>query len=133
MGTFGQTGPHFEWHHAMESTLMAMRNPDYYLRLGVDDHGTYVGFVGGHMDTFFFSPTRYGQEDAWYVRPGVVGRTKIAVALMRGFVSWVLEEKQGILVQSGDIAAIDTVAVDGLYKHLGFTRFGTIYKYARKV
>ena len=39
--------------------------------------------------------------------------------------------KGAVLVQSGDVAGIRTVAVDALYRHMGFTRFGTIYKYAR--
>jgi hypothetical protein len=101
------------------------------LRFGIDDAGTYVGFVGGHMDTFFFSPKRFAQEDGWYVRPGTIGRTKIAAMLMRGFVTWGLDTMEGLHVIGGDIADIDSLAVDSIYKHLGFHRYGTVYKYAR--
>jgi hypothetical protein len=71
-------------------------------------------------------------EDAWYVREGTENRTKIAIVLMRGFVSWALDTMKAVLVQTGDIAAIDSLAVDNIYRHLGFKRFGTVYKYTRE-
>lgn len=132
LGSFGQNGPRFDWDYALQSTLASLRSPDYYIRVGVDDRGDYCGFVGGHVTPFFFSPTLMGVEDGWYVRDGTPGRTKIAVALMRGFVAWCLDERRAILVQTGDVAAINSLAVDAIYKHMGFTRFGTIYKYERR-
>ena len=87
----------------------------------------------GKVVTFYFSPQLMGVEDAWYVREGTPKRAAIGMALMRGFVSWCLDTKGAVLVQSGDVAGIRTVAVDALYRHMGFTRFGTIYKYARAV
>lgn len=131
LGSFGNTIG-FDWDHAMRNTLHAMRSVDYYIRVALDDNGAYCGFIGGHMDTFFFSPVRYGQEDAWYVREGTPFRAKIAFSLMRGFVDWCITTNRAKLVQSGDVAAINTVAVDGLYTRLGFRRFGTIYKYERE-
>jgi hypothetical protein len=112
--------------------LASIHNPDYYIRVGIDDGGEYCGFVGGHVTPFFFSPKLMGVEDGWYVRAGTPGRTKIAVRLMRGFVAWCLDERGALLVQTGDIAAINSLAVDAIYKHMGFTRFGTIYKYERR-
>lgn len=131
LGSFGQTGPEFEWEVALASTRASARDPDYYIRMAVDDNGEYCGFVGGHVTQFFFSSALMGVEDAWYVREGTPWRTKIAVSLMRGFVSWCLDVRGALLVQTGDIAAINSLAVDAIYKHMGFTRFGTIYKYAR--
>lgn len=133
LGSFGQTGPAFEWEVAFASTWASCRDPDYYIRVAVDETGAYCGFVGGHVTQFFFSRALMGVEDAWYVREGTPGRTKIAVVLMRGFISWCLDVRSAVLVQTGDIAAINSLAVDAIYKHMGFTRFGTIYKYARKV
>lgn len=131
LGTFGADGPEFDWDFTMKSTQHVLVRPDYYLRIAFDDNGEHCGFVAGHMDTFFFSPKQFAVEDSWFVRDGTKDRTKIAVALMRGFVSWALDERKALLVQSGDIASIDTLAVDSIYKHMGFTRFGTVYKYAR--
>jgi hypothetical protein len=132
LGSFGQMGVEFVWDYTLWSLCNYMRDPKYYARCAVDDEGNYVGLVGGRLVTFHFSPKLMGIEDGWYVREGTPGRTKIAVRLMRGFVAWCLDEHGAILVQTGDIAAINSLAVDALYKHLGFTRFGTIYKYQRR-
>ena len=51
--------------------------------------------------------------------------------LMRGMMHWAIDECKAVLLQTGDIASIDTVAVWALYNRLGFTRFGAVYKYAR--
>jgi hypothetical protein len=74
-----------------------------------------------------------GVEQAWYVREGTVRRAAIGMQLMRGFIDWCMNEKQAVEVQSGDIAGIRTVGVDAIYRRLGFTRYGVIYKFARKV
>lgn len=131
LGSFGQTGPEFDWNVAYNNTYRTMRDATYYIRVAVSDAGEYCGFVGGHLTEFFFSHRLMGVEDAWYVREGTPGRTKIAVRLMRGFVGWAIDEHSALLVQTGDIAAINSLAVDAIYKHMGFKRFGTIYKYER--
>jgi hypothetical protein len=133
LGTFGHTGPEFDWDYMMRSTIAAVKSADFYLRIAMADDGEYCGAVCGHVTPFFFSPKLMGMEDGWYVREGTVGRTKIAVTLMRGFVSWCLDARGALLVQTGDIAAIDSLAVDSVYRHMGFKRFGTVYKYARNV
>jgi hypothetical protein len=74
-----------------------------------------------------------GIEQAWYVREGTARRAAIGMQLMRGFIDWCMNEKQAVEVQSGDIAGIRTVGVDAIYRRLGFTRYGVIYKFARKV
>jgi len=121
----------FDWDYTLRSTARAAADPDYYIRVAMDEDATYCGFVGGHMTPFFFSPRMMGVEDAWFVRPLTKQRTKIAVTLMRGLVTWALDTKGGVMLQSGDIASIDTVAVDSIYRHIGFRRYGTIYKYER--
>jgi ribosomal protein S18 acetylase RimI-like enzyme len=131
-GTFGQNGPAFDWDFCINQFMWVERNPRYYAHFAANDEGVYVGGVVGHVDTFFFSPEYMALEDAWYVREGVTDRTKIAVKLMRGFMGWALDDMKAVLVQTGDIAAINSLAVDSIYRHLGFERFGTVYKYQRK-
>lgn len=131
-GTFSLSGPEFDWDYTMASTRQLMGLDNYYLRLAYDDDNAPCGFMAGHVFPFYFSPKLGAFEDAWFVRPGTKSRTKIAVALMRGFVGWALDVRGALLVQSGDIASIDSLAVDSLYKHMGFKRFGSVYKYARE-
>lgn len=130
LGTYGQDGPEFDWAYCRSTMIGVMNDPNYYFRLARDDTG-YVGAVCGKVLTFYFSPKLMGVEDAWYVREGTKKRAAIGMRLMRGFVNWCLDTKGAVLVQSGDVAGIRTVAVDALYRHMGFTRFGTIYKYER--
>jgi len=125
---FGQTGPAFDWGHTLTTLRYAASTPTYFIRLAQSDSGEYTGFVGGHLSPFFFSPVRMAIEDAWYVREGTPNRTVVALTLMRAFVLWATEQ-DAVLVQSGDIANINSVATDALYKRLGFERFGTAYKY----
>jgi hypothetical protein len=132
LGSFGKDGPEFDWNVAFNNTYRSMHDANYYIHIAVDDNGEYCGFVGGHLVEFFFSRKVMGIEDAWFVREGTPGRTKIAVRLMRGFIAWCLDERGALFVQTGDIAKIDSLAVDALYKHLGFTWFGTNYKYERR-
>lgn len=131
LGCFGRDGPEFDWSYCRGTMLGVMDDPNYYFRLARTDGGEYVGAVCGKVVPFYFSPRLMGVEDAWYVREGTPKRAAVGMALMRGFVSWCLDKKGAELVQSGDVAGIRTVAVDALYRHMGFTRFGTIYKYAR--
>lgn len=131
-GTFGTNGPGFDWDHTLACTRRLMEMDTYYLRLAFSDDDVACGFVAGHVVPFYFSPKLGAYEDAWFVREGTPGRTRIGVMLMRGFVSWALDVQRALLVQTGDIASINTVAVDSIYKHMGFKRFGTVYKYARE-
>lgn len=131
-GSFSIIAPEFDWDYTIAGIRHLMGLDSYYLRLAYDDDDAPCGFVGGHVQPFYFNPKLCAYEDAWFVRPGTKGRTKIAVKLMRGFVAWALDERGALLVQSGDIASIDSLAVDSLYKHLGFKRFGSVYKYARE-
>ena len=132
LGTFGRNGPEFDWDFCTAQCIDVCKRRDYFTRFAIDSGGVYVGGVIGHVSQFMFSPRLMALEDAWYVREGAEDRTKTAVFLMRSFVKWAMDEMNCVLVQTGDIAAIDSVAVDNLYRHLGFKRFGTVYKYARE-
>ena len=130
LGSFGRDGPAFDWVYCAHTMQVAMHDPNYYFMLACDDTG-YVGAVCGKVLPFYFSSKLMGIEDAWYVREGTSSRAAIGMKLMRGFMDWCIDEKGAILVQSGDVAGIRTVAVDALYRHMGFTRFGAVYKFAR--
>jgi len=130
--SFGTTGPEFDWQYALASTRQSASAPSYFIRLAQHTDGSYTGFVGGHLSTFFFNPAIFAIEDAWYVREGSPDRTKAAVMLMRAFVDWAMVEKKAVLVQSGDVAGINSIAVDTMYRRLGFKRWGSIYKYTKE-
>jgi len=133
LGSFGIIGPTFDWDYTIRSLMHARTDPNRYLEFAVDDDGIFVGGVFGHVDAFFCSPKLLGIEDGWYVREGTPSRAKVAMTLMRNFVDWCLDERGAVLVQTGDVAAIHSHAVDTLYRHMGFTRFGTIYKFQRNM
>jgi hypothetical protein len=130
-GTFGTDGPAFDWNYTLMSTKRVLDLPDYYIRMAWDDDNMPCGFVAGHLTPFFFSPRLMAVEDGWFVRAGTKDRAKIAMRLMKGMMAWAIDECKAVLLQTGDIASIDTVAVWALYNRLGFTRFGAVYKYAR--
>ena len=124
--------PAFDWDYTMATTRAVLQRDDYYIRMAVDEDGTHFGYVGGHVEPFYFSPRVFGVENSWYVREAHPMRTRAGMELMRRFVRWAIDEKNAVMVQSGDIAAINTVAVDAAYRHLGFKRYGVIYKFARE-
>jgi hypothetical protein len=130
-GSFGITGPDFDWDYTMKSTRDLLGRADYYIRMAYDDNDRPCGFVAGHVAQFYFSPKILAYEDAWFVREGTPSRAKIAIGLMRGLMHWALDAQGALLLQSGDIASINSTAVWELYKHMGFTHFGAIYKYSR--
>lgn len=129
LGTYKDEIP-FNWDYFFGFLLKAMDAPDYYIRLAKLD-GQYVGGLCGHVQPFMFAPIMQGMEDAWYVREGTPNRAKTAWALMQGFVDWCYL-RGAVMVQSGDVAGINTVGVDALYKRMGFDRFGTIYRHKRE-
>lgn len=131
LGVHSIAGPEFDWHYSHHAFPRLYATDDGYMQLAVDDGGTYVGAVCGRIYPFIFSPRLQGIEDAWYVREGTPKRAAVACHLMRNFVSWCLDEKDALFVQTGDIADINAHAVDTLYRHLGFKRFGSVYKYQR--
>jgi len=130
LGYYGIHGPTFNWGHCKAMMLYTIHQKDYYFRLAMVDE-QYIGAVCGKVVPFYFSPDMMGIEDAWYVRNGTHGRAAIGMKLMHGFVNWCFDIHKAVLVQSGDVAGINTVGVDALYRHMGFTRFGSIYKYVR--
>jgi len=120
----------FDWQFMLENARMIIHSDTHYACLARSPEYGVFGYVAGNLEWFWFSPQCYAQEGAWYVRAGVKDRAKTAFALMRSFVKWA-ESKGALMVQSGDIANIDTVAVHGAYTRLGFKRYGVIYKYER--
>jgi hypothetical protein len=130
LGTFGLEGPEFDWDFCKGTMQSVMHDPNYYFAIA-HSNSNYVGAVCGKVVTFYFSPKIMGIEDAWYVREGTPKRASIGMKLMRGFIDWCLDIKGAQLVQSGDIAGINTMGVYALYKHMGFTRYGTIYRFKR--
>jgi hypothetical protein len=131
LGTFGANGPAFDWDFALRTFAGICNSPFGYMRMAVDDDGVYVGAICGRVYPFVFSPRLQGIEDGLYVREGTPKRASIAINLVRGFVDWCLDEKGALIVQTGDIASINSHAVDVLYRHIGFKRFGTIYVFQR--
>ena len=130
-GTFGSDGPEFDWNYTLMNTKRTLDLPDYYIRMAWDDDGKPCGFVAGHLITFFFSPKLMAVEDGWFVRAGTRGRVRIAIELMHGLMRWAIDDKQAMLLQTGDIASINSTAVWAIYNRLGFTRFGAVYKYSK--
>ena len=131
LSTFADSGPAFNWGHCKATMLYSMQHPDYYFVLARVD-GQYVGAVCGNVTPFYFSPEMLGVEQAWYVRDGTKYRASVGMRLMQGFVDWCLITKKAVMVQSGDVAGIRTVGVDALYRHMGFTRYGAVYRYMRE-
>jgi hypothetical protein len=131
LSTFSVDGPDFDWDYTYSNMRSTIGMRDYYFMLAQDDGYSYCGAVCGHVIPYYFSPKLQGVEEAWYVREGTAHRAKIACALMHGFVDWCINERAALMVQSGDIAAINSLAVDTLYKKLGFRRYGSAYKYTR--
>lgn len=130
-GTFGIHGPDFEWDYTLDLMRTLTARDDYYMRMAYDDEDKPCGLVGGHIMSFYFSPKIIAYEDAWYVREGTKMRARTAIALMRGLMGWALDEKKALLLETGDVASIDSTAVWELYKRMGFVHFGTLYKYSR--
>jgi GNAT superfamily N-acetyltransferase len=131
LGTFGREGPPFDWNYNFGALLRAMADPNRFHVLLAHDDG-YVGAVFGCVTAFLFNPSVYGVEEGWYVREGTPRRAAIASVLMREFMKWCYG-RGAVYVQCGDVAAINTIGVDALYRRLGFHRFGTLYRHKREV
>jgi ribosomal protein S18 acetylase RimI-like enzyme len=132
LSTFGMDGPVFDWEFCRSTMARTMQSPNHYFMLARNGDG-YVGAVVGHVETHFFSPKIMGIEEAWFVRENTPNRAAVGMKLMRGFVDWCMNEKHALSVQSGDIASIQSLGVDALYRRMGFARLGVIYKFVRKV
>lgn len=118
----------FDWDHCMKTMKAVTASPMFFARIAHNGK-SYCGAVVGHVDMFFFAPKFLATENAWYVREGTPYRAKIAMALMREFIDWAMNEKGADHVQCGDIANINSTAVDALYRRIGFKRYGAIYRY----
>ena len=121
----------FDWDYSLSSMRFIAQDNTWHAEMSVID-GMHTGLMIGRVQPFTFSPRTFGDEVVWFVRPGSPQRTRVASELMNRFVNWALDERGAVRVQTGDIANIDTLAVDALYRHLGFKRYGTIFKYERE-
>lgn len=121
----------FELMKTTETVCDAANDPSWYLRISKVE-GVYTGLVAGYVTPLFFSRRLMAYESAWYVRPATKFRTKAAVEMMRGLMQWALDEKEAVALQTGDIADINSIAVDALYRQLGFKRAGAIFLYAKE-
>ena len=116
----------FDRDHMMKNAITMIDNPGWHCCLAKDDSDYYCGIVTGYITPFLFSPKLMAVESCWYVKEKTSSRTKLAVQLMRGFVQWA-KDHNVVKIQTGDIAGINALAVDNLYRRIGFTRAGTIY------
>lgn len=118
-----------------DTTTKRMRDiisdPSWFFMLAKDDNDVVCGAMCGCVDSFFFSRQLLANEHALYVREGTPMRAKIASMLVRAFIKWAYDVHNVTHVQTGDVASINSVGVDILYRRLGFQRFGVIYKYSR--
>jgi hypothetical protein len=121
----------FEHDTTTQRMIAVMNDPSWFFQVAKDDDGIVCGAMCGCVDTFFFSRQLVANEHALYVREGTKGRTRIAAQLVRNFIKWALDDKHATHVQTGDVAAINSLAVAQFYKHLGFQQWGVIYKYSR--
>ena len=130
LGVFGRQGPEFNWDYCTQQFIRVAESKECYARFAVSDNHEYVGGVVGHLDSFMFSPQLMGLEDALYVKSGTPNRAKVAKMLMKGFTDWAFSNG-AVLVQTGDIAAIDSHAVYRFYMQMGFEKFGVVYQKRR--
>jgi hypothetical protein len=121
----------FDYEHIKRSTLHMIAAPTWFKYMAMDDNETYCGVMIGQVDSFFFSPRLLANEYALYVREGTPSRAILASMLVRAFIKWAYDVHNVTHVQTGDVASINSVGVDALYRRLGFERFGVIYKYSR--
>jgi hypothetical protein len=130
LGVFGRQGPEFDWDFCTQQFTRVANNKQCYARFAVSDNNEYVGGVMGHLDCFMFSPQLMGLEDALYVKQTTPNRAAVGAMLLRGFCDWCFSNG-AVLVQTGDIAAIDSHAVYRFYMHNGFEKFGVVYQKRR--
>jgi hypothetical protein len=109
-----------------------MHDPTWWGRLARDTSDTeYCGIMVGNVQTTLFSQARIGVEHALYVRRGTKFRGAIAMKLVRSFVAWCYDVHDCIMVQSGDIASVESEAARALYIRCGFKNYGALYSHER--
>lgn len=107
-----------------------MTNPVWFMMLARDMDGVeYVGAMAGHVQASMFSQRMMAFEQGLYVRKGTRYRGSIALALVRAFMRWCYDTHDCAMIQAGDVASIESIAVDALYRHAGFRRYGAIYNH----
>lgn len=127
LGVFGRQGPEFNWDFCTQSFIECANDRRAYARFAVNDQNEYVGGIVAHLAPFFFSPEVMAVEDALYVKEDVPKRAATAAMLVKGLVEWA-SSNNAVLVQTGDIAAIDSHAVYRFYTQIGFEKFGVVYQ-----
>jgi len=127
LGVFGRQGPPFDWDYCTATFIDVAQDRNSYARFAVNEDNQYVGGVVAHLTPFFFSPHQMVIEDALYVKEGTPKRASVGLMLLRGLEAWA-QSCKAVLVQTGDIASIDSHAVYRFYIHAGFEKFGTVYQ-----
>jgi len=128
---FAKTGPAYDAAFARRMVIGVMDHDAYYCRLAYDDTDCACGFLGGHVVPFYFSAALGAYVDLWFVRPGTVGRGRIAKSLMQGFIDWAFIVHGAVMIQGGDEVQIDRLAIDYMLRQFRFVPSGTLYKRTR--
>lgn len=118
----------FDEKHTMKTIEHSLRTPGYFTLLSKDtEYNEYTGIVAGHLSQMLFAPITIAIEMCWYVREGAYQRTLTGKRLMQTFEKWAFDNGAKI-IQTGEVAGINSVAIDRMYRLLGFSRAGTIYQ-----
>jgi len=115
----------FDVAYAVKQGEDLMTNPNWFVRLA-KSNGKFQGIMMGYVTPFMFSPKIMANESCLFVRQQAKERTKIGSKLVKEFVAWA-KSKEAVLIQAGDIACIDSLAIDRFYRAMGFKRAGGIY------
>jgi GNAT superfamily N-acetyltransferase len=82
--------------------------------------GGFVGRIGGD----WFNNTKIAFDDVLYVKPEF-RKSKAAYMLIKSFISWATLMGAS-RIQCGTTTGVESEACIRLYKHFGFTEYGTI-------
>lgn len=116
----------FDQQYMLSNALKMLNDPSWHCYLAVDKNNYFCGIVTGYLTPFLFSPKLMAVESCWYVQENTPNRTKLGLMLMNNFIQWAKDNK-AVKVQTGDIAGINSLAIDTIYRHIGFKRVGTAY------
>ena len=82
--------------------------------------GGFVGRIGGD----WFNDTKIAFDDALYVKPEF-RKSRAAYMLIQAFIRWA--QLMGVSrIQCGTTTGVESAACIRLYKHFGFTEYGTV-------
>lgn len=82
--------------------------------------GGFVGRIGGD----WFNDTKIAFDDALYVKPEF-RKTRASYMLIQAFIRWA-QLMGASRIQCGTTTGVESAACIRLYKHFGFTEYGTV-------